>query len=197
MRGQDTRSPISAGRKNQKKNGGTGILSPHLMGFTLIEMIMTIVILGLVGLVGSEILFQGSMSYFEARDYREAVQEVRYAVERMTREIREDIDNAAADITTFTSANLTYNDTSSASVSFALNGTNLQRNSLVLASNISALQFEYLKADGTTAAAASEVWKIRISMTATVGQQAVAVRSIVFPRNLYNDSNAFASWQEI
>ncbi len=51
MRGQDTRSPISMRPKNHKKNGGTGILSPHFRGFTLIEIIMVIVLLGVMAAI--------------------------------------------------------------------------------------------------------------------------------------------------
>ena len=165
-------------------------------GFSLIEIIMTIVILAIVGLVGVDILMQGTYSYFEARDYREAVQEVRYAVERMTREIREDIDTPSTDITTFTSTNFTFLDTSGASIAFALNGTNLERNIIVLASNVTSLAFTYLQANGSAAATAGQIWKIQIAMTVTVGKPAIGVRTIVFPRNIYNDNTAFASWKE-
>jgi prepilin-type N-terminal cleavage/methylation domain-containing protein len=166
------------------------------MGFSLIEIVMVIVVLSIVGLVGSNILFQGAESYFEARDYREAVQEVRYAVERMTREIREDIDKPSSDITTMTATNLTYTDPNSASISFALNGTDLERNSVDLAKNVTSLAFTYLQKDDTTAATAANVWKIKIAVTVTVGNFAVAIRTIVFPRNAYNDITSYVEWKE-
>jgi prepilin-type N-terminal cleavage/methylation domain-containing protein len=167
------------------------------MGFSLIEIVMVVVVLSIVGLVGSNILFQGAESHFRSRDYREAVQEVRYAVERMTREIREDIDTPSSDITTMTATHFSYNDPNSTSIAFALNGTDLERNSVALARNVTSLAFTYLKVDNTTATTAANVWKIKIALTVTVGDLAVAIRTIVFPRNAYNDITSYVKWKEV
>ena len=165
------------------------------IGFTLIEFVMVIAILGVIGVFGSQMFLETAEIFFEARNRRNVVQEARYGIERMTREIREDIDTTT-DITTFTASTLTYTDPNLTSVTFTKSGSDLLRNSDVLAGNVSALTFTYLKADGTTATSASDIWRIRVSLTVTQEDATITLQAQVFPRNLYNDIAGFASWAE-
>lgn len=170
---------------------------PHAscFGFTLIELIMVIAILSVIGVFGSQMFLETTEIFLEARNRRDVIQEARYAIERMSREIREDVD-ATTDITTFSASTFTYTDPNSNSISFTKSGSNLLRNSDVLAGNVSDLTLAYLKADGTTASSASDIWRIKISLTVAKDDAAITLQSQVFPRNLYNDNTAFASWAE-
>ena len=164
-------------------------------GFTLIELVMVIAILSVIGVFGSQMFLETAQIFLEARNRRDVVQEVRYAIERMSREIREDIDSTS-DVTAFTSSTFTYTDPSSTSISFTKSGSDLLRNSDVLAGNVSALTFTYLKADGTTASATSDIWRIKVSLTIAKGNETITLQTQVFPRNLYNDIVGFAGWAE-
>jgi prepilin-type N-terminal cleavage/methylation domain-containing protein len=164
-------------------------------GFTLIELIIVIGILSVIGVFGSQMFLETTEIFLEARNRRDAVHEARYAIERMSREIREDIDSTA-DIIAFTASTFTYTDPNSASISFTKSGNDLLRNSDVLAGNVSDLTFTYLKADGTTASSASDIWRIKILLTVAKDDATITLQSQVFPRNLYNDITGFAGWAE-
>lgn len=164
-------------------------------GFTLIELIMVIAILSVIGVFGSQMFLETTEIFLEARNRRDAIHEARYAIERMSREIREDID-ATTDITTFSTSTLTYTDPNNASVSFTRSGSNLLRNSDVLAGDVSALTFSYLKSNGATAFLASNIWRIKVSLTVANGNETITLQTQIFPRNLYNDITGFAGWAE-
>ncbi len=166
-----------------------------MQGFTLIELIMVIAILSVIGVFGSQMFLETTQIFLEARNRRDAVQEARYAIERMSREIREDID-ATTDITAFSASTFTYTDPNSASVSFTKSGSNLLRNSDVLAGDVSALTFSYLKSNGATASSASDIWRIKVSLTVAKGNETITLQTQIFPRNLYNDITGFAGWAE-
>jgi hypothetical protein len=51
-----------------------------------------------------------------------------------------------------------------------------------LATGVNSLTFEYLKADGTAAASASELWTVSMNLALASGQAAIDVKASVHPR---------------
>ena len=137
-------------------------------GFSLVELVTTIVILGIVASSGALIMSRGFNVYFAGRDITRADWNGRLALERMTRDLRDVRSASASDITTMTANTIAYNDIFGNAVSYTLNGTTLQRNGTPLANNISALRLSYLQRNGQSAAAsASAVYYITVSAVAT------------------------------
>jgi len=165
-------------------------------GVTLVELVIVMVILGILAAIGSGILLESADIFVLAKARRDVLAEGRYAIERISREIREEIEDPAADITSFTATNFTFTDPDSNSISFFQSGSTLLRNSDLLASSIDSLSFSYLEADGTTAAAAADIWRIGISLTLAAGGESTTLRSEVFPRNFYDDNAGFDGWSE-
>ena len=58
-------------------------------GYTLIEIVMVIVLLGIIGLVTFQVVFSGVETFAKARDRKELYDQARMAMERMTREVRD------------------------------------------------------------------------------------------------------------
>ena len=181
--------------RRRKAEGRRRMIEGRRRGFSLIKLVIVIAILSLIGVFGSQMFLETTQVFLEARGRRDVVQEARYAIERMSREIREGIDTPS-DIITFTASTFTYIDPNSVTISFTRSGSNLLRNTDVLAGNVSALTFTYLRDNGSIATLTSQIWRIQISLTLQVGNADVTLETQVFPRNFYNDNTNFASWAE-
>ena len=162
------------------------IRTPHSKGFTLIEIIVTIVIVSILAGIAGIIITQGVRAYSDEQARSDVHQQARLGMERMAREIR--VIRSRADITTMANTDLRFTDISGTTVGFNWGSPNLNRwNGIgndVLASNITAFTFAYYQQDGVTAAgAAATLWLVEITMTATQGTETLQLRSRVHPRN--------------
>ncbi len=147
-------------------------------GFTLIELIMTIVIGAIISIIVGPIFVQGINSYFKSRDITDINAQGKPAMERMVREIR-GIANPATDISTMTASQLTFT-LDGSSISYTLSGNQLRRNSNPLASNVSSLTFSYYQNNWTsTTTQASQVWRVQIQFQLS----SQTFRTSVFLRN--------------
>lgn len=159
-------------------------------GITLIEMILSVVLIGIVGVVAGKVFVSLTQSVVTGQNVREGTQVNRIAMDRMIREMRNVADNTsvvAAGASTFT-----YVDTGGNNISFTLAGTNLNRVSATtdtLAANVSGLTFTYLDNTGATigaptvSPAATNIWWVQIALTVGSGSSAVQFRSRVHPRS--------------
>jgi prepilin-type N-terminal cleavage/methylation domain-containing protein len=133
-------------------------------GFTLLEVIMTVVLLGIVAALGAGFMGESVRTYVAGHDLMEIDWQGRSALERMTRELRMVRSNSAADLNIATAGQIRFNDKNGNAVCFYLAGTLLMRsadfagacgstNAQVLASGVSTLGFSYLQNDAVTVAA--------------------------------------------
>lgn len=134
-------------------------------GFTLIEMLMTIVIVGVISVVLGQILFQSYETFVDAQNASAVDWQGYIAMER----IANDIHNirSSTDITTAQSAQLSFVNMSNATVTYQLSGTTLLRNGVALATGISSLNFIYYDQNGATTGTTSSVRYIAISFNVT------------------------------
>lgn len=162
-------------------------------GFSLIELIVVIVILGIIGAFLSTSIYEGSHAYIDLRSRSANVADAHQALELMGREIQEIRTATSADITALTASSLAFTDINAASVSYAFSGATLTRNSQTLMDRLSSFSFAYYKSDGTTAAAAADVWSVEVSLTVTRSGRDLTLRTRVFPRNL---TMKLAAWKK-
>jgi len=169
-------------------------------GFTLIEVVMVIVVLGIIGVSVGSLLSQGARSFETMKRARELNAEGVLAMERMARELRligcatsgNSCTAQSTDITAMTSGEIRFVTADSTGMGFRLNAGNImmRRGSGaadpedVLVGDASALSFDYFKKDGTTALATTEVWVIGINLTLASGSESMAFRTRVHPRAL-------------
>jgi prepilin-type N-terminal cleavage/methylation domain-containing protein len=137
-------------------------------GFTLIEAVIVIVILSVLGAIGTPLLMSATRSYMMERSIINTDAQAQLAVERMVREIKL-VD--PANITAFTANSLSFT-LNGAPVSYSLNAQHqLLRNSDILATGVSGLSFAYFRTDWTTPATqASQIWRIQIQLQFAVDQ---------------------------
>lgn len=134
-------------------------------GFTLIELVMVMVIISVISITVGKIMFQGFKSFNTAQSATEVDWQGYIAISRLVNDIHDMGDPAL--ITSMTSTQLTFSNMSSTTISYQLSGTNLLRNSIVLARGISALAFVYLDKNGAVTATATNVRYVKMTMTVT------------------------------
>ncbi len=151
-------------------------------GYTLVEMVLTISILGIVGMVTAFVLVESMKVYARTGPALDASYHARHATARMTRDIRDMADTSS--ITTFTSTALTFDDRAGNTLDYDLSEGNLLRNGDLLAKGVTSLAFTYWKSDGTAATVAADLYLVEIDLTVQTATQPYRLRVLVFPRNL-------------
>lgn len=141
------------------------MLSHRHRGFTLIELIMVIVIMSIVSVVVGRIMLAGFKNFITAQDISEADWNGLLALEMLTNDIHNI--RSASSITTISSSTFSFVDMAGTTVTYQYSGSILQRNSLTLASGLSAFGFGYLDRNGASTATAASVRYITISLTAS------------------------------
>lgn len=165
-------------------------------GFTFIEIIMTLVILGIVGALGVSMFGNSIQAYLDGRDLLDADWRARSAIERMTRELRAVRSASAADLNIATAGQIRFNDKYGNSACFYLAGATLMRSAdfaaacgttspQALADGVSALAFTYYQNDGVTVAPPASPNLVRFivaQLTVTTGGAPASYRVTVTPR---------------
>lgn len=159
-------------------------------GFTLVEVILVIVLLGIIAAVGAQIMGAGLQSYVAARDSLGVDAQARLALERMTRELR--AVRSPAGLTLAPSNEVTFVDADGATVRYCLAmvggcpGTtagDLMRNGQPLASGVSGLSFSYSDRNGAPTADPAQVFYISVQFNVAQGAMSGSYRATVNPRN--------------
>ena len=167
-------------------------------GFTLIEMALSMALLGIVAVTAGTLIYQGTRSFEALSDQKEVTQQATLAIERASREMRlmactvsgSSCFPSATDVPVMTVSELRFVNSSYDGRGLRLNGTTLMLRDgtgasdpeYALAQGVSSLTFEYLKADGTAAAAAQEIWTVSVNMVIASGQESAALKASVHPR---------------
>jgi prepilin-type N-terminal cleavage/methylation domain-containing protein len=98
-----------------------GLPIPRQPGFSLVELIVVIVVLGIVAGMGAIVVRDGMLGYLRGREITSADWQGRLAFERITRELRDvaapNYSNIA--VTSCGTATFTFSDTSSTLISYS------------------------------------------------------------------------------
>lgn len=162
-------------------------------GFTLVELVMTMVLIGIVAYVVATALTTGIKAYFMTDFRKEALDQSRIAMERMTREIRNV--RSSSDIWVGVNASeFCFVNTEGTSIDFRYTANTILREEPAtcsgaagntLATSITSLLFEYVDNTGAVGAfSAANTKRIRITLTATKNNESVTLQSEVWPRSL-------------
>ena len=166
----------------------SALRNPHSKGFTLIEMIIVIVLVGILATMAAMIIMQGVRAYSVEQSRSDAHYQAKIAMERMAREIRLIRSSTVTDIPTMTGTTLRYNDINGLQMGFRLNGGNIERTEdnavswQTLATNITGTGgniFTYLYNN----AIPPSLWLVQIQFIATQGTESIDIRTTVHPRN--------------
>ncbi len=151
-------------------------------GFTLIEFVIVIILLGVIAIGINTIYTQSLLGMLAGQNTSDALWQGRLGMERMIKEIR--ATRSAGDISTFTSGEYSFTDISGNSIDYKLSGGGLVRNAVPLADGISSLAFTYYDKSGNTTATAANIEYIKISMHVTQNNTNFTLTSGVYLRDL-------------
>ena len=164
-------------------------ISSRTTGFTLLEVIMTLVVIGALGAIGATVMSRGFLNYFVGREIARDDTQGRLALERMARELR--TVRSTADLNIGVANQITITDFDGNVIVYRRNaGTSqLERSQdggatfQPLADNVGTLTISYLRNDGTTpeAAAAANVYYITVLLTIVTSNVNLTYRSTFKP----------------
>jgi prepilin-type N-terminal cleavage/methylation domain-containing protein len=161
-------------------------------GLSLIELVMVIMILGILAAFVGPVLFNAMRSYDRGQSAMLTQAKMRYAVERLSRELREvrrqTTDAAFPDITSMTATSLAFFKTDGTLVVLGASGNqlNLSYSSLtgMLTDQLGAFALTYYQQNATTVAAtAASISFVEISMALSEGTNLFSSRVRVDLKN--------------
>jgi hypothetical protein len=148
-------------------------------------MVLVVTLLSVVGGVASYVIVEAMKVYARSVPAMDAAYQARTGLERMKREIRDLKDRPS--IAAFSATGLTFDDSSDATIAYALSGSDLLRNGDLLARGVTALTFTYWKANGTAASAPEDLHLVEIDLTVASLGQSYRLETAIFPRVVAHD----------
>jgi len=167
---------------------GRSTVSFRSCGFTLIEAVITMIVVGVLATIGATVMSGGFRNYFLGREIAQDDAQGRLALERMARELR--TVRSTADLNIGVANQITITDFDQNVIVYRRNaGTSqLERsrdNGVTfqpLADNVSALTISYLQNDGVNAAVvAAAVYYITVQLTVKSSNVNLTYRSTFKP----------------
>lgn len=162
------------------------------LAFTMLEVIMVIIIIGVLANVGSNLIARGFDSAFSHRNLVNASWQMRLSLFRMERELAT-IRSATAGDLTHTATTVTFTDIDGNRIEYNYDATDdiIERSSIgastitaPIAHNITAATFTYLNASLATTATTSLIRCIEIDATYNDGESNFPLQTVVCPRNM-------------
>jgi prepilin-type N-terminal cleavage/methylation domain-containing protein len=160
---------------------------PRPLGFSLVELVVVIVVLGIVAGMGAVLVRNGMLGYLRGREITSADWQGRLALERMTRELRNvaapdsaSIDSASCGSSGFSFVDITTNQIG---YSYTAASSTLWRNGQPLADNVTGLRFYCLQSDVQPTITPANVYYITVSMIVSTANTSAAYRDTIRPRN--------------
>jgi prepilin-type N-terminal cleavage/methylation domain-containing protein len=163
-------------------------------GYTMMELIIVITILGLLAAGSMQLIFQGYQAYSTGKQASDANWQGLIALSRMGREIHliaspNSIDSAS------TASTLTFTDNSNTTITYSLSGTNLQRAEGAtaaqnLADGISSMTLNYYDSSGTavtpplTTTTAATIDYVQITLVILKNNASYTLQTTINARNL-------------
>jgi type II secretory pathway pseudopilin PulG len=159
--------------------------SNNRKGFTLVETIMVFTLITILsfGMGNFIITLMRSWALISSRD--SATSRGRVAMNRMLSELRRL--KKPNNIITYTTAEVRFLDVDSSDIDFKQTGTDLYRNTAILATNLitgEGLRFTYLGATGEVVAAKQDIRSIRVRLYLASGTERITLESAARVRNL-------------
>lgn len=196
MRNKDEFKCLNPPNPPLSKGGEGGFIpnsalrTPHSNGFTLIEIIMTIVLVSILSALAAMIILQGVKMYSAEQSRSDVHYQARLAMERMAREIRLIRSCPAIVGPANPSATLSFTDINGTAVAFTVAAGNLSRGGNLLASGITSAQpFSFLNRLGNPSVTCVDpnpdlnIWFVQLDMTSKQLSETLQMQTRVHPRN--------------
>lgn len=150
-------------------------------GFTIIEALFVVALIAVLLAVTYPYLRAFHTSWQSADRRTELIQNARVGMDKIVKELRR-----ASRFVSIAPGVLTFMDVDNNVITYQLNGTNLERNCVVLAASVEAIAFTYYDSAGAETASAGSVKSVGISMTVSDAEgivEALSFSSMAFMRS--------------
>jgi prepilin-type N-terminal cleavage/methylation domain-containing protein len=152
-------------------------------GFSLVELIVVIVLVGIIAGVLSYLLSKGFTSYYFAQSTYNQVESANIAINRMAKELKRGIL-----ITQATSTQVTFTNYDGNSIRYALSGNLLRRrlntgSNFTILNNVTAFSLSYTDNNFNTTASAASASIVTISLTVEENNISYQLMTTVSLRN--------------
>lgn len=131
-------------------------------GFTLIELMATIVLMGIISVMVGHVLLNGYQNFITSQTISQTDWKGLLVLERMSNDIH--TIRSANDISIIGANQLVFIDVNSNTVQYQLSGNSLLRNSQTLVNGIQSFNLSYLDKNGSVTAVPSFVRYVLISV---------------------------------
>jgi prepilin-type N-terminal cleavage/methylation domain-containing protein len=153
-------------------------------GFTLVELIVVMVVLGIVASMGAIVIRDGMLGYLRGREITSADSQARLALERITRELRDIAAPSSSGISSCGGGStFSFSDINGLSVTYTLSSVTLLRNTQPLADNVTGLNFSCLTSAVQATTLPSAAYYVSFSMVTATTNSNATYRSTVKPRS--------------
>lgn len=164
----------------------------RIRAFTLIEMVIVIVIMGIVFVIASNFLNIGFKGYQQGKALSSLSSKASVAMMRMNRDLENAIGFSSTQNSSLTFTTAGADSTSPYApkvVTYALSGTNLTRtegsgSAVVLCDEVSSLSFDYYNSSMGAAPNAATTRAVTITLNVQSSSNTVSLINTVYPRNL-------------
>jgi prepilin-type N-terminal cleavage/methylation domain-containing protein len=162
-------------------------------GFTMVEMVMVIAILGILVGTLSPWLIESAQSFNLISNRKSMLGQMRAGFDRMVAEIR--LIPGQSQIIATSANSFQFQYPTGTSITYSLSGGNLMRNSDILMNNVTALSFTYYDQAGSATTTPASVRSVMMSLTATAPNtsSSLTVQTRLFLRNTGNYYANFTS----
>ena len=154
-------------------------------GYTLIEMVMILTLIAILSFGMAVFIVNSMQAWILISGWESAVTTARKAMDRMVAELRRI--KKPENILVYTTAEVQFLDIDANTVDFKQSGTNLLRNTAVLATGLASpegLRFTYLNATGEVTGIKQDMRSIRVWLSLSSGAQRTTLESSARIRNL-------------
>ncbi len=155
-------------------------------GFTMIELIITIVVLGILGVAVAYALASGIGVFVNSLDGEKALAPMRMAMGRLQKDMREV--RTLKDVATASGAQFRFRDLDYNDVNYQYSGGTLSRNSNALLTGLTSFSFAYTDSAETAIPSPAvspnptDIRLIDVQMTCAAGGQSRTMKTTICPR---------------
>ncbi|MFN3234303.1 MAG: type II secretion system protein [Gammaproteobacteria bacterium] len=155
--------------------------------FTLIEVVVVILILGIVAAIAAPIISKMSQSTYTQQKLMGNIQQGRNALLRITEDLRNMVAiGSSVSISSGHSSEITFQDAEGDTITYDVSSSNLERNNELLAQGVSSgdLDFYYYNGSGSLTNTKSDIRYVKVSFTMSDSSgTSIPFSSLVYLRN--------------
>jgi prepilin-type N-terminal cleavage/methylation domain-containing protein len=157
-------------------------------GFSLIEMAITIVIVGIVAGFGAALMQWAANISVKQYEFSNVEDQARLAMTRLTREMRAIQSNAAGDLNIGVADEISFAELDGSSIRYFLSGSDLMRSvgggaAYPLAQHVTSFGLTYFDQNGAATTTGTGVRYIQLILGLTENDTVSSLRTTIFPRN--------------